>query len=416
MRARVFYGWYIVGASVLIGTFFMGTFMYGFTAMINPIAATFGWSYAQISLARSFQSIETSALHPLVGTAADRWPSKRLMLIGVTVAGLGLLCLSQVTTLAMFYVSFLIVGLGSSFITLMVPVTTVAKWFNRNLSKANSVLALSFGIGGLLVPVTAKIIDTYGWQNSLIIFAVGLCLIGIPLSFVFRDHPEDYGLLPDGKPPEDLKDSGRAQTYDFSLGIKETLRTRDFWLITIAFMLQMGAVGAVIVHVMPYLVSLGIERATAGTITMFIYLVSIAARLLFGWVADIFKKKYVIVTSMVLTSVGLFLFSFINSDAFWLIILFVIIYGISIGGIAPVRPSILREYFGTKKFGTIFGLSSIFFAMGPVVTSPVAGWVFDTRGVYDPIWLIFSGICMMGAILILTISPGQRPSRGLPTA
>jgi MFS family permease len=63
----------------------------------------------------------------------------------------------------------------------------------------------------------------------------------------------------------------------------------------------------------------------------------------------------------------------------------------------------MREYFGSKKFGSIFGLGSIFITIGAISTPPLAGWVFDTRGVYDPIWLILSGICMLGAILILTL-------------
>ena len=66
-------------------------------------------------------------------------------------------------------------------------------------------------------------------------------------------------------------------------------------------------------------------------------------------------------------------------------------------------PPIVREYFGTKKFGTIFGLTSIFITIGVITTPPLAGWVYDTRGVYDPIWLIFSGICMLGAILMLAM-------------
>ena len=50
-------------------------FLYGFTAFMTPIAATFGWSYAQVALASSIAGMETGALNPLVGMAADRWPA-----------------------------------------------------------------------------------------------------------------------------------------------------------------------------------------------------------------------------------------------------------------------------------------------------------------------------------------------------
>jgi MFS family permease len=106
---------------------------------------------------------------------------------------------------------------------------------------------------------------------------------------------------------------------------------------------------------------------------------------------------------MVLTSVGMFLFSVLDGNSIGLIVGFVIVYGFGAGTQMSLRPPIMREYFGTRKFGSIFGLASVFTTIGIVATQPLAGWVFDTRGVYDPIWLVLSGVCMLGAILILTL-------------
>ncbi len=168
-----------------------------------------------------------------------------------------------------------------------------------------------------------------------------------------------------------------------------------------------------LVHVMPYLTSLGMDRATASMVAMSIPLVNLTVYLLYGWLADIFKKKYLVVASMALTSAGLFLFSPISGGSFKLVIPFVIIYGIGSAGLPPLRITIMREYFGTKRFGTILGLSGIFSTIAMMVTPLVAGWVYDTRGVYAPIWLILSGVCMVGAILMLTIPPVPRPSASL---
>ena len=55
MKLKIFYGWYIVGASVLISAFIGGMSFYGFTALVDPVAATLGWSYSQISLAMSIR-------------------------------------------------------------------------------------------------------------------------------------------------------------------------------------------------------------------------------------------------------------------------------------------------------------------------------------------------------------------------
>ena len=407
----MFYGWYIVIAGTVLNACFGGLIFYGFTALVNPIADTFGWSYAQISLAMTLRGLETGFLNPFLGVVADRWPPKRLVLIGVVIVGLGLLCLSQVSNLAMFYVSFMIVALGSSLGISMVPTTTIARWFKRDIGKAISIFLGGAGIGGFFIPLLVKMIDAYGWQTSVLILGIGVWIVCSPIAFIFRSRPEDYGLLPDGRTQDDLKDTDGSEAYDFSTGVKEALKMPAFWYIGIAWMLHIAAVHAVVVHVMPYLTSVGMERSRAGMVAMMLPVVSIAGRLPFGWLADIFNKKYVIVSSIVLTAVGLILFSIIDGTSFGLIVLFIIVFGLSLSGFFSLRPPILREYFGTKNFGTIYGFTHIFVTVGGIVSPPVAGWVFDTRGVYDPIWLILSAVCVIAVILVLATPPPSRNSK-----
>jgi sugar phosphate permease len=407
----MFYGWFIVATSAFISAIIGGTTMRGFTALVDPIAVTFGWSYAQISLAMTLRGVESGIMNPFMGMVADRWPARRLVFIGITVTGLGILYLSQVNNLAMFYVSFVIIGLGGSLGMQVVPMTVIARWFRNNTGKAYGFLAAGIGAGGFLIPVVTRMIDTYGWQLFLVMLAVFILAIGLPLSFIFRNRPEDYGLLPDGKTQDGLGDSPRMQTQGVGMDVKEALKTRAFWCISIAFMLQILGPSAVLLHIMPYLSSLGIERASASMIVMYIYIVSIPSRFVFGWLMDIFRKNYVIAASMVLTSVGLFLFSIIDSGSFGSIAGFVIVYGFIVGGQISLRPPIIREYFGTKKFGTILGLSGIFITIGVIVSPPLVGWFFDTYGVFNPVWLILSGICMLGTILMLTIPQTSRKLR-----
>ncbi|MFC1873828.1 MFS transporter, partial [Chloroflexota bacterium] len=392
-----------------------GLTVYGFTALLNPFATTFGWGYAYISLARSLHALEGGALSPLVGRLVDRWPARRLIIMGVTLTGLGLICLSQTTNLVMFYASFLIMGLGGSLSSTMVPTATIVRWFKRNVGKANGILAMGLGIGGVLVPLVVKTIDTYGWQTSLVIFAAGLIVLGISLSFVFRNRPGDYGLLIDGRQPYNtigLNDAVSPEIHDFSLGVKEALKTKAFWMMGIAYMLQAAGGNTALTHIMPYLDSLGMERATAGMVAMLIPLVSLTVRLPYGWLADIFKMKYMAATAFALSGLGLFLFSRLDPSSITSLILAIIFLGLGIGGVQPLRAPVLREYYGPKNFGTLFGLNFMFMTMGMVIGAPLAGWIYDTRGMYDPIWLILSAGVMVGAILMFSLPPSR--VRNLP--
>ena len=69
---KVFYGWWIVGACFFIALYTGGVVFYGFTAVFEPLAHEFDWSYAQISLAASLRGLEMGLLAPFVGMLVDR--------------------------------------------------------------------------------------------------------------------------------------------------------------------------------------------------------------------------------------------------------------------------------------------------------------------------------------------------------
>jgi MFS family permease len=404
----MFYGWYIVSAGALLMAYYGWLVIYGFTTFVNPIAVTFGWSYAQISFAMSIRGMETGILNPFLGMAVDRWPAKRLALIGVVLFGLGLFYLSRVTNLAMFYIGSMIMALGSSLAFTMVPTTTIARWFKRDIGKASGILATGTGIGGVFIPLLVKIIDMYGWENALLISAITSWVIGIPLSFIFLNRPEDHGMLPDGKSRDDSGNGSIPMAQGTNNAVKGIIKTRAFWYIGAASLFQMAAMNGVIVHMMPCLTSVGMKRSSASLVAMLVPLVSLPVRIPFGLLADVFKKKYVMAFSIFLLGVGTLLFQFIDGSSFVLILVFAITLGFGMGGFMPLRPPIIREYFGTQNFGTIFGLTSIFITIGAVTSPPLAGWVYDTLGTYDPMWSILGGLTMVGAMVMLIIPPAHK--------
>jgi MFS family permease len=397
---KFFFGWIIVAAGLFFATYNSLLFVYGFTAFMTPIAATFGWSYAQVSLASSMRGLQTGTMDPIAGFAADRWPARRLMIAGIIIYALGVFIVSRSVNLGMFYAGFLVVGLGGAISVTMVPSTVIARWFRKNIGKASGLLAVGVALGGMFTPLLVKSIDAYTWQNTLVYLAIGLLVLGIPVSFLFRNSPEEYGMLPDGQPQDE-----KAVALEAAAGVtvKEALKMRAFWSIGIGTMLQMMAINGVTLHMMPYLTSLGIEREKAAVAVTAFSIVTIISRLLYGVFADIFSKKRVLAFSMLVTAIGLLIFQSLDGSSFAMVFVFAFIYGIGTAGAMPLRTPIIREYFGVEKFGTIFGLLAIFLTMGTAAGAPFAGWVYDTRGEYFPVWLIFAGLSAAGMILILTM-------------
>ena len=407
-KPDVFYGWFIVAAGASLMAY-SSIISYGFTAFINPIAASFGWSYAQISLAMSLRGLETGALNPLVGLAVDRWPARVLVFVGILFFALGLIFLSQISSLIMFYVGFLIMGLGTSLFAFMIPPTMIARWFRKDIGKASGILALGAGVGGLGIPVLVKIMDTYGWQNALLYLAIGSLVMGIPLSLVFRNRPEDYGMVPDGKPPENNSDVNGEPEPEINISAVGALKMRAFWHIAVSTALQTTVWAAVVTYMMPYLTSLGIERSTAGFIAMIVPLSSLVGRMSFGLLTDIYVNKHVWVFSIILITISLIILWQIDGSSYVMLIGFAVFFGLGISGFLPVRTPLFQEYFGIENFGSILGLSSLFMTVGMVVSPPIVGWLYERLGVYDPIWMVLIGVAAASAVAMGTMPPPKNP-------
>jgi MFS family permease len=352
--------------------------------------------------------MEAGLLAPLVGILVDRWGSRRLLFSGTIISSLGLILLSRTASLAMFYGAFILLAIGMSICSSTVLMTAVANWFRRKIGIATGIMVSGYGFGGLLVPVIVRLIDTYDWQKALIILAIGMLALCLPLSLLVRHKPEQYGYQPDGEAENTVilnNSSAPAKTAEVNIGTRQALKSRTFWHIAVSLLCQAMMVSAVVTHVMPYLTSIHIPRANSTLIAMAIPLTSISGRLGLGWLGDRFDKRRVIAGALALMCGGLLCFGFASSTAVWVLTPFLILFGIGYGGNNTLRASVIREFFGRSNFGAIHGFVLGIMALGSIAGPPLAGWVFDNWGSYQPIWLVFAGLAVAAILVAITTPP-----------
>ncbi|MFC1986179.1 MFS transporter [Chloroflexota bacterium] len=405
-RAKVFYGWYIVGACFLIALYTAGVTRLGFTAVFEPIANEFGWSYAQISLAASLQSFEFSLLLPIMGLIVDRWGPRRLIFGGGILICMGLILLSRVSFLAMFYGAYTLIAIGVSTCAPSVLMAAVGNWFRRKAGIAIGILSSGFGLAGILVPIMTGLIDALQWRTAIFTVGLGMLVIVLPLSLLVRHKPEHYGYHPDGDTDNAVEISGShtaTVSAEISIPVKQVLSNRTFWNVAFASMCHAFVTGTMTVHIMPYLSSLGIARSVSSLVALVLPVVSICGRLGSGWLSDRLDGRHVFAAAFALMTAGLFLFEYITQDRMWLLAPFIIIFSLGWGGGVTTRIALLREYFGRSAFGTILGFTWGIMMVGHIAGIPLAGWVFDTWGSYQGTWLSYGTITIVGMVLALTI-------------
>lgn len=394
----IFYGWWIVLAAFMIALYVAGTIFFGFTAFLEPIADEFGWSYTMISLIAALRGLNMGIFAPLAGILVDRVGSRKMIVFGTIVMGTGLVSIGHTNSLAWFFMSFLLLSLGAGGCTSVVLMTVVAAWFRRKVGKAMGLVACGFGAGGLLVPMNVWLIDNYSWRTAAIVLGLAMIAVGVPLSFVIRNTPEERGLLPDGDGYAGAESGSVEADVEVNMELRQAVRTKLFWIVNGAEAVRMMVVTSVVMHIMPYMGSLGVPRLKAGLVASAIPLLSIIGRLGFGWLGDIYSKQKVMALAICFMSIGMLFLSYAGN--WWTIVLFLVFFAPGFGGNTTLRGAIIRENFGLTSFGKILGItlgiSSVTGIVGPVM----AGWSYDVIGSYKVVWVVFTVIASISGVVM----------------
>jgi MFS family permease len=390
---RIFYGWWVLVACAVIQFYLGGTFFQGFTALFNPLADEFGWSYATVSLAFTFRGFEAGILAPITGILVDRFGARKLLLTGTIIMGVGFLLFSQIHALWSFYVICLVLALGLSLASGVVTMAAVAGWFRQRTSLAMGILTSGFGASGLLVPVLVWLIDQWGWRWTVTIAGIGAWLLCVPLSLLVKSPPSDNASI-----QKEIAAPPVSQTLKVG-GAKEILKRKEFWFLSLAILFGGVAGSAIIVHQIPYLVSIGISRQTAGLMVVVLSLSNVAGRLAFGWMGDFLDRRYCFVITTLLNAAGVL--GFALSGAIWQLIPSLIALGLGFGGSIPLRPTLQIELFGMTAFATVQGLLMVSITLGTIIAPLFAGWMFDIIGTYRPAFIALAVTSVLAVPMIL---------------
>ena len=394
----------LLGAALLVG----GAPLYdALPHWWGALEREFGWPRRQLALPWSI----TGYIAPgLAVSLAAGWLSDRVGARPVVVAGLIILAgawafFGLAQNLAMYYGAFAFLMVGAAFGG-WVPVTAIlGRRFARR--RATAIAAASMVAPGGAVGVAPLIawgvnLDDGGMGWRLTAFAVGGCalIVGAAVFARRRGRPGDAELPADGDPPAGQGGRSTAQA----------LRTRAFWFIVAGSALAAySAIGfSTIIR------WLGPENnftpSELATILSIESPVSIAFYLVGGLAGDRIAKHKAMAVFALLPAAGLAAAVFI--DGLPGLYLCSILLGMGAGGLYPLYPAILADYFGMDSFGKILGLSIL---LSELPVSFAGAWViaiYHTLGSYSATFLLLSASALLGAFLFLKAHP-LRPASNL---
>ena len=432
-RPNIYYGWYIVIATGFVMTIATVPLFHAMTLWAVALENQFGWPRGQLSLALTLTRIEGGLMGPLEGYLTDKLGSRKMVLIGFIILGLGFLIFWQidagfwpVAPLYMFYVAYLVMAGGQGMGSWVPMMTTINNWFSRRMASAMGwanfmsrggalivIPLIDLGINGSVgVPFTGLTLNigrAIGWENCALILAILILAVAFPLSYLIRNRPEDMGLQAEGtSTPQQARRSTAAQAAQpQGLTAQQAVRTSAFWLIALGHGMTSMIILAIFTHLGLLLKDVGLQEY-AGTVVILYTIISMFAQPLGGYIGDRFPKR-----------IGLFVFTTIQASAvvlltfsteLWMFYAFAVIFGLGFGGRNPLTTSIRGEYFGRGNFGKILGISTIPMNGLLLISSPFAGYMYDWLGTYTIAFLVLAGFNYAGGVCFLFARRPQIPT------
>jgi predicted MFS family arabinose efflux permease len=260
----------------------------------------------------------------------------------------------------------------------------------------------------VFAPLAALLIDWVGWQATFFIEGGIVIAVMAPLAaFVIRQQPSDMGLLPDGAEPNiDQHMAGEARPTGWLLG--EALRTPTFFVVSASFSLAFATLGAVLIHVVPFLEDQGFSGKQAGLILGCVSGIGVVGKIGSGYLADRISPRLVTTGVFFSQAIGLAVLLQAGGSVAGVVV-FALVFGYSMGAVVALQPMMAVHCFGMASIATILGamvaVTSVFNALGPIT----AGFVYDATGAYTIIFAAYVAIDCLAAALIYFL--GRQPDR-----
>ncbi|MFH1652037.1 MAG: MFS transporter [Chloroflexota bacterium] len=392
-RHRIFYGWVIVAAFLLLTTILWGLRL-SFGVFFKSVESEFSLSRAATSTVLSTYMVVGILFVVIGGWALDRYGPKVALLIMGFFTGLSLLLTSQTASLWQLFVTYsLLLAVGTS-PTYMVTISTVARWFDRRRGLALGIASIGAGLGTVVMaPFATYLITHFDWRTAYLYIGIIAWVIVIPVAFVLKKGPHALG-----KPPETPSPlSGSTAAVPLDLSLSQAFRTRSLWLLTVISFLASSAQMLVMTHIVPHATDSGFSDFQAAAVLSLIGASNIIGKIVFGAAADRRGNKPTAIFCTLLQFLAMVWLLW--ADQLWMLYVFAIAYGFSYGGRGPIMGSMVGDVFGLSAMGAILGIVEIGFNTGAAFGPFLGGLVYDIQQSYFFAFLLGAAFTLVSALL-----------------
>lgn len=381
---KISYGWIIVAVGALMTCIGMGAMM-SLAVFLQPISETTGWSRGGVSATATLNFLFMGVAGFLWGALSDRYGTRIVVLLGSVLLGMGLIGASQAAELWQFQLIYGVL-VGSAAGSFYAPMVAAASaWIDRHRSLAVALVSAGMGVAPLTVAQFASWLNiAYDWRQAMLVIGICASAILIPASLLVR------------RPVRPAAATGAQQVSRSAAdgpdpSATQALRTPQFITLALAHFACCACHSGPIFHMVTYAMVCGIAPMAAVSVYGVAGLAGLGGRLALGALADRLGAKPVLVGGLLVQALSVAAYLTVGRlGEFYALS---IVFGLAYGGVMPLYAILVREYFGEKIMGTMFGAVTMAASLGMALGPWAGGAVFDA---YDSYTWLFIGAASIG--------------------
>ena len=349
----------------------------------------------------------------MIAPWADRLGRRPIVLLSVTIAGLGMVSSAATSGFAQLLTLRVLTGIGIggtiASVAVIVSEFAPARW--RSVALAIYATGYSIGatIGGTL---TALAVQRFGWRSA---FAIGglLSLVLVPIAW--RRLPESLEFLLARRPPDALR-----RVNDLLLAMRQAavsvlpdiptstpttprvrLVTRTTLLTWFTFFSAMAGYYFIMSWTPRLLTTAGLGTNQGLTGGILLNLGGIAGCLLYTWGASRANARWLLIVALGATAllIGVFALSMTHLNAaLWTALLVGMIANGAMAGLYAVGPTLYPTAVRATGMGTAIGIGRLGAILAPTISGVLLdrGWTPAHLYVLFSIPYVFAAVAMMG--------------------
>lgn len=365
---------------------------------LTPLSAANHWGRDVFAFALALQNLLWGIGQPLAGMIADRFGMLRVLCVGALLFAIGLVLMAYSTSALMLdFSAGILIGFGLAGSSFMIVLAAFGKLLPPHWRSHAFGLGTAAGSFGqfLYSPLAVLLIDTYGWQQTLVIFAVSmLAVLPLSLALAMPKTAATKQQQPAAITP------GTPQSLRQALG--EAFAQRSYVLLVLGFFTCGFQLQFITVHLPAYLVDRHLSASVGGWTIATIGLFNIVGSIMSGWLSSRMPKRYLLSIIYFVRAAAILAFIWFPTTPFTCLM-----FGATMGlmwlSTVPPTNGIIALLFGTRWLATLLGVAFFSHQVGGFLGVWLGGVVFDRTGSYNAVWWLAILFGLLSALINVPI-------------